>query len=356
MNILQMPGKITALALADIFQRHVQGDMAGIGFGGSRHQYGGVAQGDPGFGHAQLQGHVHAGVDDGDDLGIGKAHILRRDDHEPAACGLHLPSFQKSGQVMAGGVRVGAADGFLQSGKQVIVVVAVPVGTHGAFLGDGFGIRQGQRQILPFRDACGEQHFYRVHGLAQIAAAGRRNVFQRTFFRERFQGGALFHEGHRPVHRLQGGRRGDLLEFENCGTAENGVEHVEIGIFCGGRDEGDLAVFDVFQQRLLLLLIEGLDLVQVQQNAVGGHEGIQLGHDLLDIGGGGCGGVQLIESTVGLLGDDIGNGSLARAAGTVKDHVGDLPGIDKPAQHRALAQDMLLSIDLIQRLGTQQVG
>ena len=106
----------------------------------------------------------------------------------------------------------------------------------------------------------------------------------------------------------------------------------------------------MFQQGLLLLFIEGLNFVQIQQYPVGRHEGVQLRHDLLDIRRGSGGGVELIEGAVGLLGDDIGDGGLSRAAGAVEHHVGDVPGVDQAAQHRALAQNMLLTVDLVQGL------
>ena len=112
----------------------------------------------------------------------------------------------------------------------------------------------------------------------------------------------------------------------------------------------------MFQQGLLLLFVEGLNFVQIQQHPVGSHEGIQLRHDLLDVCRGSGGGVELVEGAVGLLGNDIGDGGLSRAAGAVEHHVGDVPGIDQAAQHRALAQNMLLTVDLVQRLRPQKIG
>ena len=112
----------------------------------------------------------------------------------------------------------------------------------------------------------------------------------------------------------------------------------------------------MFQQGLLLLFVEGLNFVQIQQHPVGSHEGIQLRHDLLDVCRGSGGGVELVEGAVGLLGDDIGNGGLSRAAGAVEHHIGDIPRIDQAAQHRALAQNMLLTVDLVQCLRPQKIG
>ena len=111
----------------------------------------------------------------------------------------------------------------------------------------------------------------------------------------------------------------------------------------------------MLQKGLLLLFIEGLDLIQVQQYPIGGHKGIQLGYDLLDIRRGCGGGIQLIQGPVCLFCDDVGNGGLTRAAGTVENHVGDLPGVDQPPQNRLFSQNMLLSINLVQGLRPQKI-
>ena len=356
MDVLQMPGEVPGLALAHVRQRRVQGDMSGIGLGAGGHQHGGISQRNPGLRHPQLQGHVHAGVDDGDDLRIGKAHILGGNDHETAAGRLHLPRFQKSGQIVAGRVRVRAADGFLQGRQQVIVVIPIPVSPHGALLGDGFRVRQRQGQNAVLWLSGGEQYLHRVHGLAQIAAAGHGNVLQSTFLRFRLQRGAVLHKGNRPAHRLQRRFRRNLLELKHGGAAQNGVEHIEIGIFRGGGNQGDFSVFDVLQKRLLLLFVEGLNLVQVEQHPVGSHEGVQLGHDFLNIRRGGGGGVELVECPVGLLGNDVGNGGLSRAAGAVEHHVGNVPGVNEPPQDSVWPQNMLLTVYLVQCGGPQKIG
>ena len=181
-DILELPGEAVALSLPHICHCRIQGDVAGVGFWGGCHENRRIAQGDPGFGHTQLQRHVHTGIDDGDDLREGKSHILRRDDHEPPTGGLHLPRLQKPRQVMTGRIGIGAPDGFLQGGQKIVIVVAVPVGTEGAFLGDGFGIGQCQRQFLSIGNPCRKQNLDRIDGLPQVAAHGSRDIFKGTIF------------------------------------------------------------------------------------------------------------------------------------------------------------------------------
>ena len=69
----------------------------------------------------------------------------------------------------------------------------------------------------------------------------------------------MFHLG--GIHRL---------ELKNGAAAENGIVDIEIRIFGGGGNEGNGAILNVLQQRLLLLFIEILDLIQVQHHTAHG--------------------------------------------------------------------------------------
>ena len=81
----------------------------------------------------------------------------------------------------------------------------------------------------------------------------------------------------------------------------------------------------MLQQGLLLLLGEVLDLVQVQENPVGGQKGVQLGDNFPDVRRSGRGGVEAAELPLGLLGDDIGHGGLAHPRGAEKIILGTEP-------------------------------
>ena len=330
--------------------------MARIGFGAGGHQHRRIAQWNPCFRHAKLQRHIHTGIDNRNNLGKCQTHIFRRNHHQPSAGRLHLSRLQQARQVMAGRIWVRTADGFLHGRKKVVEIIAAPVCPQCALLGHRFGVSQRNGHLPPIHLASGKEHFHGVHGLADITAAGTGDIFQCAPLHNRGQCGTVFHELHSPLHRLQCRRGINLLKLENGGTAENCIKHIEIGIFRGRCNERNLAVFDILQQTLLLLFIERLNLIQVQQNAIGGHKGIQLGHDFLDIGGGRCGGVQFVKGTVGLLGNDICNGGLTCTAGTIENHVRNLTGINEPAQDGILAQNMLLTVNFIQRGGPQQIG
>ena len=58
---------------------------------------------------------------------------------------------------------------------------------------------------------------------------------------------------------------------------------------------------------------------------------------------------------MGALGDDVGDGGLAGAGGTVKDHVGVGPLLNEPAQQGVGAQQVPLPHHLVQGLGPDAV-
>ena len=236
------------------------------------------------------------------------------------------------------------------------MAVAVPVVAHGGLLGDGFGIIQGNMDGAVAVVAGGEQYLHGVHSLAEIAAAGCSHMLPGPLLGGAGDAIPLFQIRFGPLDRLQSPLGGDGLELKNRGPAQNGIINVEIGVFRGGGNEGDIAVFDVLQQGLLLLLIKILNLIEIEQNAVGGHHGTQLGHNVPDILGGSRGGIEFAQFSFRAVGDDIGHGGFAHAGRSVENQIGDAAGFNNPAQHGPRGQNMVLTEDVLQRLGPDGVG
>ena len=162
-------------------------------------------------------------------------------------------------------------------------------------------------------------------------------------------------EGDAPVHRGQQVVRRQHFELKDGGAGQDRVEDGEVGVLRGGGDEGDLAVLDELQQGLLLLLVEILDLVQVEQHAVGGQQGAHLLHHVPDVRQGGGGGVEPPQGSARLLGDDVGHGGFSGAGGAVEHHVGDLSAVDDPAEQAVLPQNVALAQHLVQGLRADAV-
>ena len=229
-------------------------------------------------------------------------------------------------------VRVGAADGLHECRKIVIVIVAGFVVPHGRALRHLLRVGHGEPDHAVF-GACGRiEKFDGVERLADIAAAGLRDMLLHAGLRQDGHAVARFEIIERPADRalrlvlLHG------LEFKHRRARQDSIIDIEIRIFRRGRDERDLAVFDVFQQRLLLLFVEILDLVQIQQHAVRREKRVQLGINLLNVSGGRGRCVELAQLSLCFLRDQVRNGRLARAGRPIKNHIRHSAAFNDPAQ------------------------
>ena len=187
---------------------------------------------------------------------------------------------------MHGGVRVGAADGLHEGGQIVIVIVAGFVIAHGRALRDLLRVLHGERDDAVHRPRGGIEELDGVERLADIAAAGLGDMARHAGLGDDGHAVARLEKVQRPVHRPLRLRLLHRLELKDRGARQDRIVDVEIRVFRRGGDESDLAVFDVFEQGLLLFFVEILDLVEVQEHPVRREEGIELGVDLLDVGGG----------------------------------------------------------------------
>ena len=355
MDVLKLARNGAGAPRLDIRHGCRDGAVAGIGFRRGCKQDDRICQRQPRLGQSELERAVHAGFHNGDGLRIGKADVLACRAQNAAAGRSQISRLQKTRQIVDGGVRVGAADGLHQRRKAVVMVVAVLVIAHCRPLGELLCILQRQMD-LPFLDAPGrKQQLHRVHRLADVAAAGARHMLPHAGLGVRGHAVFLLQIANRARDRLPntGGRDG--LELKDRASRQNGVVDIKIRIFRRRGDQRDLAVFDVLQQRLLLLFVEILDLVKVEQHAVRRHEGVELGIDLLDVARGGRGRVQTAELSLRPRRDEIGHRGLSGAGRAVKDHVRHLTGEDDAAQQAVFPENMLLSADVVQRRRTKRV-
>ena len=191
--------------------------------------------------------------------------------------------------------------------------------------------------------------------LAYIATAALSDGHRHIVLPCEGQVAALFHNIEGAKNGTQCLLRRQGLELKDSAAGQQCVINAEIGIIGGTGDQRDLAIFQKLQQTLLLLFIEILDLIEIEQNAVGRHHGIHIGNDGLHILQGRGGGIEVIEGLIGALGDDVGDGGLSCAGRAVEDKVCLCAVLDQAAQQCALAQKMLLSCHFFKALGTDFV-
>ena len=164
-------------------------------------------------------------------------------------------------------------------------------------------------------------------------------------------GQAALGVGHRPPQDDLDLLRRERVQAVDAAAREQRRDDLEGRVLGGGADEGDHAVLDVGQDRVLLRLVEAMDLVDEEDGALAVHPAplLRLVHDLAQVGHAGGDGGDGREVGAGEAGDDAGQGGLAAARRPPEDHRGHLVGLDALAQHAALAHQVLLAHELVQR-------
>ena len=298
---------------------------------------------------AELQRAVHAGLDDHGRLRIGKADVLTRRAQDAPAGADQVAGLEQTCQIVQRRVRIRAAQRLHERGHDVIVIVARAVIVHGAALRDVLGIGTQKADGIPLSRRRRKEQLDRIERLAHIAAADGRDIPRRARLDIRRDIFPRAENGHRAQHGLfhLGGRH--LLELKHRAAAEHRVIDIEIRVFRRGGDDRDAAVLHELQQRLLLLFVKILDLIEIQQHAAGREHGIELGNDIANVRNARGRGVQAAQGAVRAGRDDARDRGLAGAGRAVKHHVRDLPGLYDAAEHPVRAQNMLLPDDLVER-------
>ena len=124
----------------------------------------------------------------------------------------------------------------------------------------------------------------------------------------------------------------------------------EVGILGRGADQRDQPVLHGGQQRVLLGLVEAVDLVQEEHRpATSAADPIaRPRHHRPHLGATGRDGALLLKGGAGSVGDEAGQSRLAAAGRTMQDHRMGMPLLDRPAQRRSRRQHPLLADQLVE--------
>ena len=149
------------------------------------------------------------------------------------------------------------------------MLVAQPIIAGAAFLGQLIHQLWGDPLFTVRHLGSKVAVFHRAQGLAHITAAPLCQGASHAV-RQLCRGAVLLlQQTEAPLHRGHHICRGDGFELKHRAPAEHCRINIKIRVLRGAGDQGDLAVFYVFQQGLLLAFVKILDLVQIQQYAVG---------------------------------------------------------------------------------------
>ncbi len=148
---------------------------------------------------------------------------------------------------------------------------------------------------------------------------------------------------------------GQRFELEQAAAGDQRPVDGEVGVFGGGADQDDGAVLDPGQERVLLGLVEAVDLVDEEDGALAVQVAALLGlvDRLPDVGDPGEHGVDGDEMGTRRVGDDVGEGGLAGSRRAVEDEGGELVGLDGAAQQPSGPEDVLLADEVVERRGPQ---
>ena len=214
---------------------------------------------------------------DGQRLWVGQADVLGGEDDQPARDEHHvLACLEHAGHPVDGRVGVAAADALDEGGHDVVVLVAGPVVEEVALLHGALDMVEADRRLAGQRGRRLEP----VEGNPGVAACD----FEQRVHRVAVDRGVQL--GQASLHHLLQLLALQRLQAEDAAARKERRDDLERGVFGGGADQGDRPILDVGQDRVLLCLVEAVDLVDEEHGAqtrppvdLGfGHHLAQVGH------------------------------------------------------------------------------
>ena len=202
---------------------------------------------------------------------------------------------------------------------------------------------------------CNHGKLNGIHSLANISSA-TRCYFLCTFFGHfNIRTALLGKKITCTVNRLFNLIRINRLKFKNSRTAQNCVIYIKIRIFGCWRNQRDTAVFNVFEQSLLLLFIKILNFVKIEQNSVKPRKSVKLCNNILYVGSWSRCAVKLFEGTVCLFCNICGKRSFSNPRRTVENKIRNISAFNNFTQRSVGCNKMLLSHNVINCLWTNPV-
>ncbi len=288
-------------------------------------------------------------------LGRGVADVLGRQDHHPAGdvAGV-LAALEHRRQVVQRRVGVRPARR-LDPGRDVVVVlVAALVVADGLALHRVLGV--GQRDLLAGARGGVQRQLERVQRRARVPARAPGDELDDLV-------------GRRPADLLQRPPQQprdvvlrELVQLVDLGARDQGRVDLEVRVLGGRADEHDQAFLDRGQQRVLLGLVEAVDLVQEEDRVAAVAAALAgAGDHLAHLRPPGLDGGELLEGRVGVLGGHPRERRLAGPGRPVEDHRVRLAGLDRGPQRARRAEQVGLADELLERprahaRGQRQVG
>ena len=298
-------------------------------------------------------------------LRIGQAHVLAREAHQPPGDveGI-LAAGEHAAEPVEAGLRVAVAQALVQGADEVVMLVAGLVVAHGAMLDEPLEVvhvhrvRRLSRVALTLfldRRRHGVEQAERLAGIAlrQLGEGGEgpladRHVPVGEAVRARE---STLEKGHQVVGRQR-------LEDEQTHAREQGRVQLEAGILGGRADERDGAAFDPGQQRILLGLVEAVDLVEEQHRPAPrrAQQPFRLRHHRFQFAGADPHRAVFQEPGGGVLGHQARQGGLAAAGRAPEQERRQAVALQERPERTSGVEQARVADQIVEALRTQAVG
>ena len=306
---------------------------------------------EPGLGQAHVLDRLRGGDGDRQRLRIRVPDVLGgEDDHPPRDEARVLAALEHRGEVVERGVGVRPARRLDPRRDVVVVLVAALVVEDGLALHRVLGL--GERDALAGGGRA--RQLERVERGAGVAArAGGEELDDVAGDLDLRALAALDRP---PQQRLDLLGR-ELLELVDLRAREQRAVDLEVGVLGRGADQRHQPLLDRRQQRVLLCLVEAVDLVEEEdRRPPAGPALAGAGDHLSHLGAPGLDRGQLLERRVGVLGRQPRERGLAGSRRAIEDHRMRVAGLERDAQRRARREQVLLADELVQRARSHAGG
>ena len=288
-----------------------------------------------------------------DGVGGGDRHLQRlrgrvadvlagEDDHAAGDVARVLAALEHRRQVVQRRVGVRAARG-LDPGRDVVVVlVAALVVADGLALHRVLGVGEGD--LLAGAGRGVQRELERVQRRARVPARAPGDEV------DHLVGGRPADLGQRPPQQPGDVVLRELVQLVDLGARDQGGVDLEVRVLGRRADQHHQALLDRGQQRVLLGLVEAVDLVQEEDRVAAGAAALAgAGDHLAHLGAPRLDGRELLEGGVGVLGGHPRERRLAGPGRAVEDHRVRLAGLDRGPQRARRAQQVRLADELLER-------
>ena len=203
-----------------------------------------------------------------------------------------------------------------------------------------------------------DRHVQRRERGPRVAARAGREQLERLVGDCRRVGDAALGLGERAVQEDAQVRGLEDAQLVDLGAREQGGVDLEVGVLRGCSDQGHKALLHGRQERVLLRLVEAVDLVEEEDRRLVGGAPPLLGtlDDGADLRPPGVDGGLLLEGGARGGGDDPCQRRLAGPGRAVEDHRVRLARLDRRAKRGPVPEQMLLPHELVEGAWTHANG